>query len=96
MKKKVYAVVNNSLHSDSSYFSIVGIFSSALKAKNCIACEEHDFMLAVDRGDFKDEFEKIIDPYSITSPVNPNAWDTCIVSSKGWYECWRFEEYEIE
>lgn len=89
---KVYVVINNALHHESSYWHIVGIFSDETHAHVCIATDKEDVLRCIDNGDFPGFDKTAEDPDMF---INTNMWDDYIVSESGLYECWRVEEHEL-
>lgn len=92
---EVHIVYNEGLHHDSSYNAIIGVFHNIEDAKIVMGCEIKDFEEGISRGDFGDDFDKIeIDEDMF--PINPKQWDECIVSTKGYYEAWRVETWQVK
>ena len=91
---KVYIVYNQALHHDSSYNCILDVYNDVKDAFTRIGCEYKDFCDGINRGDFGDDFDEIEIDES-TFPINPDEWNEYIVSTKGYYEAWRVEEYEV-
>ena len=85
---KVYVVVNQALHHDSSYYKVIDVCRSWEEAVVSVGCEEYDFWRGIERGDFGDDFKDI----DIDEDLNCFAG---IVSKSGYYETWNIEEFEI-
>ena len=91
---KAYVVINSARHHDSSYWRVLGVFFSKENADACIKTDIENVNTFIDRGWYSNDFEELA-----KNPEDHLAvmcWDDFIVSEKGYYECWRVEEHEIE
>lgn len=88
---RIYAVINQALHHDSSYFDVTGVFATRSEAETFIESENLDFRRGIDRRDFGDDFDEIeTDPEMLV-----RGFDTVYQSTKGYYEAWRIDEFDI-
>lgn len=93
-KDKVYVVYNESLYHDSSYHRILDVYRDINDALVRVGCEYSNFCDAIKAGVFGNDFDEIETDEDLF-PINPSCWDEYVVSTLGFYEAWRVEEYGV-
>lgn len=87
---KVFIVINETLRHDSSYH-YVEIFSTLEKATAFLGTELFDFLAAIDRGDFGNDFVEG------NLNISGGQYEVKVIDkTSGFYESWTIEERVVD